>query len=696
MTELGHIHRFDAPLPLDSAAARRWLGGKGAGLAEMTRMGLPVPPGFTLTTQVWRHWNQHGSLPDGLREAVLAEVARLEERTGLRFGDMRAPLLLAVRSGAPSSMPGMLDTVVDVGVNPEIARGLSQRYGEPLFGLDLRRCFVESYAPVVLGVPREAFDALLGPARAAPHALTLPKLEALLVDYERMLREEGAIVPDDPHAQLFGSIEAVLRSWAGTRATQYRSAHGIAFEEGTGVTVHAMVFGNLDDRSAAGVVFSRNPSTGERGLFGEHLIRSQGEDVVSGRRTPLPLTQAQVRRGTEDVSLERAMPEVVGELGELCARLEARYGDAMDVEFVVERGRLWVVQSRPAKRTARAAARIAVGLVEEGALTREQAILRIEAIGLRSLLTSQLPDPEALAAEGIAPIARGLAASPGAAAGPLVFEAGEGILVRADTSAEDVEAMRRALGVLTSTGGLTSHAAVVARALGKPCVAGASGLHVDYVRRVVVARGARDLELAEGTLVTIDGGRGLVYAGALAAEPAPVTAHAKIVLEWADAIRKARVFVEAQTAVPAGAADGVLATGPEALREGAIGLAAGDAEVQAMRSASPHALVVAPLGVAGAEGVWGPLAGLLEHAGADPIVVAVVEVAAGERLERLDALRAERIVLRGPGALAAIEAAPPLAGLAIAVAAADVPVAKMACARAVARRAYDPAVTTRL
>ena len=664
MTELGHIHRFDAPLPLDSAAARRWLGGKGAGLAEMTRMGLPVPPGFTLTTQVWRHWNQHGSLPDGLREAVLAEVARLEERTGLRFGDMRAPLLLAVRSGAPSSMPGMLDTVVDVGVNPEIARGLSQRYGEPLFGLDLRRCFVESYAPVVLGVPREAFDALLGPARAAPHALTLPKLEALLVDYERMLREEGAIVPDDPHAQLFGSIEAVLRSWAGTRATQYRSAHGIAFEEGTGVTVHAMVFGNLDDRSAAGVVFSRNPSTGERGLFGEHLIRSQGEDVVSGRRTPLPLTQAQVRRGPEDV--------------------------------VVERGRLWVVQSRPAKRTARAAARIAVGLVEEGALTREQAILRIEAIGLRSLLTSQLPDPEALAAEGIAPIARGLAASPGAAAGPLVFEAGEGILVRADTSAEDVEAMRRALGVLTSTGGLTSHAAVVARALGKPCVAGASGLHVDYVRRVVVARGARDLELAEGTLVTIDGGRGLVYAGALAAEPAPVTAHAKIVLEWADAIRKARVFVEAQTAVPAGAADGVLATGPEALREGAIGLAAGDAEVQAMRSASPHALVVAPLGVAGAEGVWGPLAGLLEHAGADPIVVAVVEVAAGERLERLDALRAERIVLRGPGALAAIEAAPPLAGLAIAVAAADVPVAKMACARAVARRAYDPAVTTRL
>lgn len=595
------IHRFADPLPLDDLRARRWLGGKGASVALMTRMGLPVPPGFTLSTQVWRRFDREGALAPDILERVRQEVAHIEATTGLAFGDPRAPLLLAVRSGAPTSMPGMLETVLDAGVHSDVVRALTAKYGGERFGLDVRRRFLESYGCVVLGVPREAFDAVL--AGRDPRELDARGLAELVVEYERMLRHEsGEAVPDDPWAQLVRSLEGVLRSWRGPRASAYRAAHGIDDAEGTGVTVQAMVFGNLPERSGAGVVFSRNPTTGERALWGEWLPRAQGEDVVSGRRTPLPLSAAQVRRGTPDESLEAAMPEVLAELRAITEQLEKRYGDAVDVELTVEAGRLYVLQCRAAKRTARAAARIAVEMHDEGVLERSAALSRIEPASLRQLLTPRLPDPQVLAAAGVAPIARGLAASPGAAVGRVALDAGaaaalgrseEIILVRAETSAEDVDTMRAVAGVLTAAGGLTSHAAVVARAMGKPCVAGATSLHVDYGRRIVAARSeSGSVELAEGDTITIDGARGLVYATPVAVEPAPASPHVETVLAWADSIRRAKVLAEAgsprlaQVGVSFGA-DGVLAAeGTDAARMVA---AAGTSPVWLVADGEPEA-----------------------------------------------------------------------------------------------------------
>lgn len=544
------IHRFDDPAPLDGATARRWLGGKGASLAWMTQMELPVPPGFTLSTEVWRHFERHGELPDGLEARIREEVARLEARAAGGFGDAASPLLLAVRSGGPTSMPGMLATVLDVGIDAAIAEGLGSRRGGVRFGLDVRRRFVESYSTVVLGVPRPAFDALLG--RREVSALDESEIARLLSEMEALaLQESGEPIPSDPWEQLLGAIRGVLRSWKAPRATKYREAHGIADEEGTAVTLQAMVFGNLDERSGAGVVFSRNPSTGERELYGEWLPRGQGEDVVGGRITPQPLTRAQVRRGMEDTSLELAMPEVLAELRPMLERLERRYCDAVDVEITIEDGRLFVLQCRSAKRTARAAARIAVEMANEGGLDRRAALGRVEPGSLRQLLTPRLPEPDTLS---LTPLARGLGASPGAATGRIVFDSEgvrrfaseEMILVRAETSAEDVEVMRVVAGILTAAGGLTSHAAVVARAMGKPCVTGATSLHIDYVARRVIARpGGRVLE--EGDIVTIDGARGLVYDVPVVVEPAPASPHVETILAWADEARKAKVFAEASS-----------------------------------------------------------------------------------------------------------------------------------------------------
>ncbi len=552
MTDAPRIHHFEEPLPLDGAAARRWLGGKGASVAEMTSLGLPVPPGLTLSTDVWRAFDAEGALPASIVDALPAAVARVEAATGRRFGDPDAPLLLSVRSGGPTSMPGMLDTVLDVGVSPAVARGLGVERGDPRFALDVRRRFCESFATVVLGVPRAAFDALLG--RRAIDGLEAPELEALLVEMERCVAHEaGRSIPDDPWEQLRLAIEGVLRSWRSERAAKYRDAHGIDEGEGTGVTLQAMVFGNLGARSGAGVVYSRNPATGEPTLYGEWLPAAQGEDVVGGRRTPDPLTRAQVRRGMDDRSLESAMPAVVEELRQICGALEARYGDVMDVEFTVEEGRLYVLQCRSAKRSPRAAVRIAASLVDEGMLERSAALRRLEPASLRQLLTPRLPDPEQLAALGRRPLARGLAASPGAASGRVVLdvaaaEAARGedlVLVRAETSAEDVEAMRHATGILTAAGGLTCHAAVVARAMGKPCVAGATSLHVDYVGRRVLSRDGGGRVLEEGDVLTIDGTRGLVYEGSVDVEPAPASEHVTRVLAWASEVCRSLVLAEA-------------------------------------------------------------------------------------------------------------------------------------------------------
>lgn len=593
------IHRFDDPSPLDQGTAARLLGGKGASLAQMTRMGLPVPPGFTLSTELYRRYAETGALPDDLGDQLRAPLGEVEARAGARFGGEGRPLLLAVRSAGPSSLPGMLETVLDVGFAPGTAEALTALGGRR-FALDVRRRFVESYATVVLGVPRAAFAALLG--RREVTALDEAALDDLLAQMEELVRHEsGEAIPTDPWAQLLGSIRGVLDSWHNPRAQKYRDAQGISDDEGTAVVIQAMAFGNLDERSGAGVVFSRNPSTGERALFGEWLARGQGEDVVSGRQTPAPLTSAQVRRGMEDTSLEVAMPDVFAALPPICEQLEAHFGDVVDIEVAVEAGRLSVLQCRSAKRTARAAARIAVEMRREGVVpTRTQALRQVDPASLRQLLTPRLPDPEVLAERGLAPIARGLAASPGAAAGRVVLDAaaarafGDGeelILVRADTSAEDVETIRATSGVLTSAGGLTSHAAVVARAIGKPCVTGATNLHVDYAARQVVAKLGGEV-IREGELVTIDGSRGLVYAAAVAVEPAPASEHVETLLEWADDSREALVLAEAATPRLATiglrfGADGVAALGTppdaipallEAVGDAPLLLRAGDEE----------------------------------------------------------------------------------------------------------------------
>ncbi|MCB9591378.1 MAG: pyruvate, phosphate dikinase [Sandaracinaceae bacterium] len=589
------IYRFSDPLPLDRGAAARLLGGKGASLAHLNQLGLPVPPGFTLSTELYHQLEARGRLPEDLDERLRAALAEVEAAAGRTFGDPGRPLLLAVRSAGPSSMPGMLETVLDVGVNAQTLEGLVALGGRR-FALDVRRRFLESYASVVLGVPRAAFAALIGP-REVPD-LEDDALAALLAEMDELIEHEaGEGIPQDPWQQLRASIDGVLASWRTPRAQKYRDAQGIPAAEGTAIVVQAMAFGNLDERSGAGVVFSRNPSTGERALFGEWLRRGQGEDVVSGRRTPLPLASAQVRRGMEDCSLEKAMPEVFAQLRPLCERLEAHFGDVVDVEITIEAGRLSVLQCRSAKRTARAAARVAVEMHAEGVSTRTQALRQVDPASLRQLLTPRLPDPETLAAQGLVPVARGLAASPGAAAGRVVLDGhqaarfGDGedlVLVRADTSAEDVETMRSVSGVLTSAGGLTSHAAVVARAIGKPCVTGASGLHVDYGARQVVAKMGGEV-LREGDMITIDGSRGLVYATAVAVEPAPASEHVERLLEWADEAREALVFAEASSARLATigrrfGSDGVAALGASASALAFLVEAAGDGVVLARAS----------------------------------------------------------------------------------------------------------------
>lgn len=709
----GLVHRFAEPLPLDDAQARAWLGGKGASVALMTRMGLPVPPGFTLSTEVWRRFEAEGALAGDVLSMVRGEVAQLEQATGLAFGDARKPLLLAVRSGAPSSMPGMLETVLDVGIDAAIERALAEERGSARFALDVRRRFLESYGCAVLGVPREAFDAVL--ARRDPRELDAHALGGLVADYERLIRHEsGQAVPDDPWAQLVTSIEGVLRSWRAARAAQYRAAHGIDEAEGTGVTVQAMVFGNLDERSGAGVVFSRNPTTGERAPWGEWLPRAQGEDVVSGRRTPLPLTSAQVRRGMRDESLEASLPATFSELREFCERLEERFGDAVDVELTVEDGRLYVLQCRPAKRTARAAARIAVEMQVEGTLDRSEALARVEPASLRQLLTPRLPDPQALAAGGVTPIARGLAASPGAAVGRVALDANaaaalgageEIILVRAETSAEDVETMRAVAGVLTAAGGLTSHAAVVARAMGKPCVAGATSLHVDYARRLVIARSETgSTELREGDTITIDGARGLVYATAVAVEPAPASPHVETLLGWADAIRSAKVLAVAGSARLARVgvsfgADGVLAGESESAE--AVVEAAGALPVWLVANGEDTARRALPALRPGVDvlvtDAWAALREEARSRGVrlgavaseqgpelDALVLDVPDVTAAARITALSLPENAEILLRGEAAVSPV-ALGALSGrsLWLAVPPLEVPGARLCAARAV-------------
>ncbi len=560
-----HVFLFDADLSDGDLRAR--LGGKGAGLNAMTHLGVPVPPGFTLDTDVCAYFRGHGGqYPKGLRGEVTEALASVEREVGRRFGDADNPLLLSVRSGAAVSMPGMMDTILNLGLTDETVEGLSATSGDRRFAFDAYRRLLQMYGDVVLGVSHSRFEEALGVLKREQGNpsmldadLSVEALEILVARFKGILEAEGRPFPQDVETQLWGAVGAVFRSWDNARAVRYRKMQGIPEDLGTACTVQAMVFGNMGETSGSGVAFTRNPSTGEKMLYGEFLPNAQGEDVVAGIRTPQPLTAAAALPGREHLSLERSMPEAFAEIARHCAGLEAHFGDMQDVEFTIERGRAYVLQTRRGKRTAQAAVRIAVDMVSEGAIDRGRALLQVDPHSLEQLLHARLPSPDELAAQGVHPLASGLPASPGAATGEVVFDADEAerkaaegrdvILVRRETSPEDIHGMKAARGIVTATGGMTSHAAVVARGLGKCCVAGVGSLHVDYERATMTFRGADGTvtTLEAGSILTLDGTHGKVYDGALDVVAAATIPELEVLLTWADEERRLAVRANADT-----------------------------------------------------------------------------------------------------------------------------------------------------
>jgi pyruvate, orthophosphate dikinase len=539
------------------ADMRDLLGGKGAGLAEMANLGLPVPPGFTITTAVCTHYYQNGNTyPAALEQQVTAALAEIGRVAGKSFGDGVDPLLVSVRSGARASMPGMMDTVLNLGLNDNSVEALANKSGNRRFAYDTYRRFITMYSDVVLGVGHDHFEEILDDHKdrhgyALDTDLSADDWVELIERYKTRVEEEsGKPFPQDPQVQLWGAIGAVFDSWMNQRAITYRRLHRIPESWGTAVNVQAMVFGNLGETSATGVAFTRNPSTGEKRLYGEFLINAQGEDVVAGIRTPQEITEAARREsGSDKPSMETALPEAFRELMRIHDLLERHYRDMQDLEFTVEQGKLWMLQTRSGKRTATAALRIAVELAEEGLITRQQAVGRIEPASLDQLLHPTI-DP---AAERKV-IATGLPASPGAAAGEIVLSADEAealkakdkkvILVRVETSPEDIHGMHAAEGILTTRGGMTSHAAVVARGMGKPCVSGAGSLRVDYDAGTVSVAGHT---LRRGDVITIDGSSGQVLAGRVAMVEPALSGEFSTLMSWADQARKLAVRANADT-----------------------------------------------------------------------------------------------------------------------------------------------------
>jgi len=526
------VYGFDEP----AGGGRELLGGKGVGLAEMTQMGLPVPAGFTITTDACRAYLVEGDLPEGLEEEVAAHVRRLEERTGKRFGDPADPLLVSVRSGAAISMPGMMDTILNLGLNDEAVEGLAERTGNRRFAFDSYRRLLQMFGEVVDGVDGHRFEDALSELKADRGVRLDTDLGA--EDLEELVRTFKRIYPGFPHdatAQLLRAVRAVFDSWNTPRAQVYRRANDIPDDMGTAVNVVQMVFGNKGERSGTGVAFTRNPSTGANEVYGEFLANAQGEDVVAGIRTPQPVE-----------SMAAVLPGAYRQLVETLRRLEERYRDVQDVEFTVEDDVLYMLQTRSAKRTAAAALKAAVDMVEEELISREEAVARIDPAQLDQLLHPMI-DPE----QAPEPAARGLNASPGAASGAIVFDAdaavargasGPVVLVRFETTPDDIHGMIAAQGILTVHGGMTSHAAVVARGMGKPCVAGCDGLELgNGVARI----GGR--ELREGDVITIDGGSGNVYVGPVPLVPPRLNEDFETVLGWADELRRLRVRANADT-----------------------------------------------------------------------------------------------------------------------------------------------------
>jgi pyruvate,orthophosphate dikinase len=551
------VYGFGGGAAEGTAAMRDLLGGKGANLAEMSQLGLTVPPGFTITTEVCRvFYEREQSYPDGLEAEATAAVRRIEEIVGARFGDADNPLLVSVRSGAPISMPGMMDTVLNLGLNDETVEGLAKQAEDGRFAYDSYRRFIQMYGDVVLGVDHYLFeDRLEEVKKAQGHRLdtdlTTSDLRALISAYQEIVKEaHGAPFPQDVQAQLWGAIGAVFGSWMTPRAVTYRRLHDIDEKMGTAVSVQAMVFGNRGETSATGVAFTRDPSTGEKRYYGEFLVNAQGEDVVAGIRTPQPLTkEMQEGTGSDLPSMEEVMPEAYAELVSVFDRLEAHYRDMQDIEFTIQERRLWILQTRSGKRTTQAALKIAIDMAREGLINQDDAIARIEPASLDHLLHPRL-DPDAPREV----ITRGLPASPGAVSGKVVFSADEAermaqageavILVRIETSPEDIHGMHASRGILTSRGGMTSHAAVVARGMGKPCVCSAADLAIDYNRQRMTV-GSQ--EIKAGELITIDGAEGSLMLGAVPTVDPKLSGDFARLMEWADERRRLKVRTNAET-----------------------------------------------------------------------------------------------------------------------------------------------------
>ncbi|QSO46099.1 pyruvate, phosphate dikinase [Alicyclobacillus mengziensis] len=531
------VYGFDEVEALDKYV----LGGKGANLAEMTRVGLPVPPGFTMPTAACHAYGNEGKMTDDMKDAVAQAMSRVEAATGREFGG-NPPLLVSVRSGAPISMPGMMDTVLNLGLNDTTVKALAEETGDERFAYDCHRRFIQMFGDVVLGIHSMRFEQILEDVKAdasvkTDQELSAKDLERVIFQYKVLVqRETGHEFPEDPFTQLYMAIGAVFSSWDNPRAKVYRKVHEIPDDLGTAVNVQTMVFGNLGNDSGTGVAFTRNPSTGSRGVFGEYLINAQGEDVVAGIRTPQPIAH-----------LEQEMPQVYEQFIALCNTLEQHYKDVQDIEFTIQQGRLFLLQTRNAKRTAEAAVKIAVQLVEEGVIDRQTAVLRVDPDQLDQLLHPRI-DPGAQ----VQVVGTGLPASPGAASGHVAFTADDAadrrqngervVLVRTETTPEDIHGILAAEGILTSRGGMTSHAAVVARGMGKPCVCGCDALYIDGAQKVARIGG---IELREGDTVSIDGATGRVIVGDVPLVEPELSEELNLLLEWADEFRELGVRANA-------------------------------------------------------------------------------------------------------------------------------------------------------
>lgn len=558
------VYSFGDGSAQGDASMRNLLGGKGANLAEMSGLGLPVPPGLTITTEASNfYYANELSFPDQLRPQVDEAIAEISKMTGRTFGKGENPLLLAIRSGSRASMPGMMDTVLNLGLNDVTVEALATEADSERFALDSYRRFIQMYANVVLGIDHAFFEEVLDDAKARFELDSDTDLDAdnwreVIERYKQVIVEEyGKPFPQDANEQLWGAIAAVFSSWMNRRAVSYRALHNIPEKWGTAVNIQAMVFGNMGVTSATGVAFTRNPSTGENKLFGEYLVNAQGEDVVAGIRTPQNMTEeARIAAVSDKPSLEKLMPEAFLKFTEIATRLETHFKDMQDMEFTIERGKLWMLQTRTGKRTARAALRIAVDMANEGLISRDDAICQVDPATLDQLLH---PTIAPSAKRDI--IAKGLPASPGAATGRIVFSSSDAerlrnehiasILVRIETSPEDILGMHAAEGILTARGGMTSHAAVVARGMGKPCVSGAGGMRVDYLTNELRVPGRT---FKEGDIITIDGSSGQVLSGTVPMQQPELSGSFATLMEWADKTRRMKVRTNAETPSDAGTA----------------------------------------------------------------------------------------------------------------------------------------------